>query len=262
VRDPFEALLRRHGFRESVALRDRVAFGLTMPLSSEAAGTLSLSTSLELEDLTISRDGGTLRDERLRMLDVSLQRYWRTGRTAQYAAILQAVKGLGGLNSGLDAVDLETDIRREDFVLFRYSFTRLELLTDRWSWRLDGFAQQTAYVLPYSQRFKIGGERLGRGFEVAEIAGDQGLGAKVELRRRIHDLPSLRGNVALYGVYDIGATWKQSGGGRESAATAGFGVRVQTERVLGALEIAKPLTHPDVEGKRDAALFIELNYRL
>ena len=40
-----------------------------------------------------------------------------------------------------------------------------------------------AYVLPDSERFKIGGDRLGRGFEVAEIAGDSGIGAKIELRR-------------------------------------------------------------------------------
>ena len=47
--------------------------------------------------------------------------------------------------------------------------------------RLDALAQQTPHTLPYGERFKIGGDRLGRGFEVTEIAGDQGLGAKVEV---------------------------------------------------------------------------------
>jgi hemolysin activation/secretion protein len=41
--------------------------------------------------------------------------------------------------------------------------------------RIDALSQQTAYTLPYGERFKIGGDRLGRGFEVAEIAGDQGM---------------------------------------------------------------------------------------
>ena len=39
------------------------------------------------------------------------------------------------------------------------------------------------FVFPDSERFKIGGDRLGRGFEVAEIAGDRGIGGKLELRR-------------------------------------------------------------------------------
>jgi hemolysin activation/secretion protein len=243
-------------------LRDVLTLELNSPLSRDGARTLSLSTALELEDLTILRDDVELRDERLRMLNVSLNGSWKTASDAQYMSVLQAVKGLGGLNSGLDALDLENDARRADFLLFRYSITRVELLSERWSWRFDGFAQHAAYGLPYGQRFKIGGERLGRGFEIAEIAGDQGLGAKVELHRRLRELPAVGGNLSAYGVYDIGAAWKRDGDGRESAATIGLGLRVQASRVFGSLEVAKPLTHADVEGKRDGAVFLEFNYRL
>jgi hemolysin activation/secretion protein len=157
---------------------------------------------------------------------------------------------------------LSEDLRREDFLLFKLTMTRLARINDRWSWRVDGFAQQTAYVLPYSQRFKIGGDRLGRGFEVAEIAGDQGIGAKVELRRRMRGVPVLSGTLSTYGFYDIGATRKQDVSGDESAATGGFGVRLQGGRASGSIEIAKPLTHADVEGRRDLAVFVEVNYRL
>jgi hemolysin activation/secretion protein len=68
--------------------------------------------------------------------------------------------------------------------------------------------------------------------------------------------------LSAYGVYDIGAAWKRDGDGRESAATIGLGLRVQASRVFGSLEVAKPLTHADVEGKRDGAVFLEFNYRL
>ena len=47
--------------------------------------------------------------------------------------------------------------------------------------------------------------------------------------------------------------------GRESAATAGFGFAVQGRRVSSVVELAKPLTHPDVEGRKDLALFAELS---
>src|SRR5262245_47452257 len=49
--------------------------------------------------------------------------------------------------------------------------------------------------------------------------------------------------------------------GRESAATAGAGVGMNGARLNGHLEVAKPFTHPDVEGNRDTMLFAELSLR-
>jgi hypothetical protein len=46
--------------------------------------------------------------------------------------------------------------------------------------------------------------------------------------------------------------------GRESAATAGFGFAMQGGRVTSMVELAKPLTHPDVEGSKDLSLFAEI----
>jgi hemolysin activation/secretion protein len=112
--------------------------------------------------------------------------------------------------------------------------------------------------LPYNERFKIGGDRLGRGFEVAEIAGDQGIGAKVEARRRLINAPTQLGRTSVYGFYDVGAAWKQDVAGRESAATTGFGFATQGRRTSGSIELAQPLTHPDVEGSVDLSLFAEL----
>jgi hemolysin activation/secretion protein len=116
-------------------------------------------------------------------------------------------------------------------------------------------------VLPDSERFKIGGDRLGRGFEVAEIAGDSGLGGKLELRRDLLNTDTFMGRLSAYGFYDIGAAWKQDQPGRESAATAGTGLAIQGATLTGYLEIAAPLTGPDIEGKLDPSVFAELSYR-
>jgi hemolysin activation/secretion protein len=175
----------------------------------------------------------------------------------QYASSADLVKGLDGLGSGLAAVDLTSDPRSADFTLTRLSFTRFSRFGERWSLRLDALGQLTAYVLPYGERFKIGGERLGRGFEVAEIAGDQGLGAKLEGRSRLLNAPASLGRASIYGFYDVGAAWKQDARGRESAATAGFGFATQGDRFSGTLELAQPLTHADVEGRKDLTLFAE-----
>ena len=124
--------------------------------------------------------------------------------------------------------------------------------------RLDALGQQTPHTLPYGERFKIGGERLGRGFEVAEIAGDEGIGAKVELRRGLRRrarAPPRRISVRLLrhrrGV--------QTGrAGARVGRHGGLRLRGSGRRVSSIIELAKPLTHPDVEGRKELALFAEL----
>lgn len=244
--------------RDDEFLRDRITLAVTRPLARDSRVSITLSAGLDLDDLEILRSGSRLRDERLRMIEFSSSLRWRGGTRTQYAALLELVQGLDGLGSGLAAADLVVDPRRADFSLTRLSLTRLTRLGETWSVRLDAFAQQSAYVLPYGQRFKIGGDRLGRGFEIAEIAGDQGLGAKVELRRRLERSPAALGRASLYTFYDLGATWKQDVPGRESAATAGFGFATQNGPLSASIELAQPLTHPDVEGHKSLALFGEL----
>ncbi len=117
-------------------------------------------------------------------------------------------------------------------------------------------------MLPDSERFKIGGDRLGRGFEVAEIAGDRGLGGKIELRRDLLNTEGMFGRLSTYGFYDIGAAWKQDHAGprvgghrRNRFRPAGL----DAHRAI--CEVAAPLTGPDIEGKNDASVFAELSYR-
>jgi hemolysin activation/secretion protein len=102
---------------------------------------------------------------------------------------------------------------------------------------------------------------LGRGFEVAEVAGDRGAGAKLQLLRDLPHESRILGKASFYGFYDFGAVWSQDSNLRESAATAGAGVGLNGGPVTGYLEVAKPLTHPDVDGRKGARLFFELASR-
>ena len=244
--------------RDDDYLRDLASIAYTRPLPKFERANLVLSAALDLDDLTILRSGELLRDERLRMLSIGPRWGWRHERGAQYFVGVDVVQGLDGLGSDLRALDIEDDLRRADFTLTRVTFTRVSRFGESWTLRLDALGQQTPYILPYGERFKIGGDRLGRGFEVAEIAGDEGLGAKVEVRRSLDNAPAVLSGAALYGFYDIGAAFKNDVPGRESAATAGFGFAVQHRRMSSTIELAKPLTHPDVEGRKDLALFAEL----
>jgi hemolysin activation/secretion protein len=252
--DPHEPVIDR----DDDYLRDRASVSFARPLPKFERANFVLAAALDLDDLEILRSGDRLRDERLRMLSLSPRWSWRHERGAQYFVGLDVVKGLDAMGSGLTAPDIEDDPRRADFTLTRLTFTRLSRFGESWSVRFDALGQQTPHTLPYVERFKIGGERLGRGFEVAEIAGDEGVGAKVELRRGLDAAPAIVRGASLYGFYDIGAAFKNDTPGRESAATAGFGFAVQGRRISSVIELAKPLTHPDVEGRKELALFAEL----
>lgn len=254
--DPLESGIDR----EDRYLRDRTSVTVSVPIAEAARKTSTFSVGLAYEDLLIDRDETLLRDERLRMLELGWNWLWRSSDATQNAATLEIVKGLGGLGSRLVATDLSDDPRQRDFTVALATYTRVVRLDDRWTTRVDTFAQYTGHVLPYSERFKIGGDRLGRGFEIAEIAGDRGLGAKIELSRSLSGTPALLGRTSIYGFYDIGAAWKNDLPGRESAATGGVGIGMQNGRAVGHLELAKPLTHPDVEGRKKLSAFLDLTF--
>jgi hemolysin activation/secretion protein len=241
-------------------IQQQAAFKLTRPLRQDSAVSLSAGLGLEADDLTIDREGNAIREDRLRILETSLRGAFRVG-AMQYSASLQVRKGLNALGGGLQAEDIANDPRRADFLLTQLSASAYRRLEEAWSLRLDVFAQHSGYILPDSERFKIGGDRLGRGFEVAAIAGDGGLGGKLELRRDLLNTETLFGRLSAYGFYDIGSAWKQDEPGRESAATAGTGFALQGSKLTGYLEVASPITGPDIEGKRHASVFGELSYR-
>jgi hemolysin activation/secretion protein len=240
--------------------RDRYALRFVQPVQASDAAKLAVSAGFDFDDLDLSRNGERLRSEKLRILEVGVRRNGAFTAQTPYMYAIQARKGLQSFGAELDARDLAIDRRRLDFTLVRLQFTQLYRFQDQWSLRLDALAQQSAYVLPDAERYKIGGERLGRGFEMTEIAGDQGAGAKLELRRTLRT--ELLTHASLYGFYDVGAVWKQDGGERESASSAGLGFALDFGRFGGFIELAKPLTDADIEGDRSAKVFAELRLKL
>ena len=241
--------------------RQRATMGVSRPLRQDSKLTLVASGAFEADDLTIDRDGLSIREDRMRVIDAGLRASWAGETATQYSMNLRMRKGLDAFGAGLQATDLLVDPRRADFLITLLQGSSSRRFAERWSVRFDGFSQYTRHVLPDTERFKIGGDRLGRGFEVAEIAGDSGLGAKIELRRDMLSTESFIGRLSAYGFYDIGAAWKNDRPGRESAATAGTGVSISGGSLTGYLEVAAPLTGPDIEGKHKASVFAELSYR-
>jgi hemolysin activation/secretion protein len=248
--------------RDDRYLRERASLRLTQPLDVPFGRSLALTAGLDWDDLEVLRSQFRFRDERLRVAELGARASGRFGTNSQYLLAMQLRQGMDGFGSRLDAKDLAYDPRRTDFLAVRMQFTQLTRFAQRWTVRVDALGQNSPYVLPDSERYKIGGERLGRGFEVTEIAGDRGIGAKAELRRDLIGTANAGVRMSAYGFYDFAAAWKQDVSGRESAVTSGLGLAFEYGAVGGSVEVAKPLTHADVEGQRDTKVFAELRLKL
>jgi hemolysin activation/secretion protein len=106
---------------------------------------------------------------------------------------------------------------------------------------------QWAFVpLLSSEQFTFGGNPLGRGYDPAELIGDRGASASLELRYDYGTNTMIR-SMQFYAFYDVGAVWNilvnASSPEKVSATSTGFGVRFSMNKfVSGNLMWAQPLT--------------------
>ena len=161
-------------------------------------------------------------------------------------------KGLDALRRRTaGATDLVDDPRRADFLrraAQRHRLSALRRTTGRCASTPSRNTRATCCRTASASRSAA--TASGRGFEVAEIAGDRGVGAKLELRRDL-STPSRCSGASRRTASTISAPpGSRIGPGRESAATAGTGFAISGQSLTGYLEVAAPLTGPDIEGKR------------
>lgn len=98
-----------------------------------------------------------------------------------------------------------------------------------------------------SEQFTFGGSQIGRGYDVAELIGDKGADASLELRYDLGTERFLIQAMQFYAFYDIGGIWnfKEIGGTprKVTASSTGLGVRFFMRKYLsGNLMWAQPLT--------------------
>ncbi len=237
--------------------RKLINLRITQPVRQDGSRILSVWGAFELEDLDIGLDGTILREDRLRSLAVGSSLSWRKDAN-QYFGSLELEQGLTGLGGGLHTVGDPDDPRRADFTIAELRLVRLAKLEHSWSFRWDLYGQYSPHILPSTKRFKVGGNRIGRGFEAAAISGDRGIGNKLKLTRQLDGFADWRQHTGLYGFYDLGTTWLEQTASRRSAASAGVGVSFGADWLSGHVELAKPLTHPDEDGNKDAKVFAEV----
>ena len=240
--------------------RDLYSIRLSRFVSRDQAGETSIWGKFEVDNLDVVQDGVLSREDRLRSVELGVAATKRSGSGARLLRF-ELEQAMAIFNSRQVSFSGAGETRRPDFTILRLHYVRSAELNESWSVRGDGFAQHSAKTLPSIKRFKVGGNRIGRGFEAAAASGDRGLGAKLEVRRRLTSDSRLFGVGTIYSYYDLGAAWKNDLRGRESAASAGLGYSFRSERLSGYFEAAKPLTHVDADGNKDVSLFFEFSFQ-
>jgi hemolysin activation/secretion protein len=133
-----------------------------------------------------------------------------------------------------------------EFSKLEFAVTRLQPLNDNWSARFATAGQIASTALLSSQEFYLGGLLFGRGYEAAEISGDNGIAGAMEIRFDQKVSNWLLESYQLYGFVDGGAVRDfRAGSDRTiSLSSAGGGVRFYFKEDFQAdVGIAFPLTY-------------------
>lgn len=221
---------------------------------------LSAWAGLEIDNIDVEVNNIATRADRLRSLESGVSLSWRAYTLQQlFSADLEA--GISGLGAQLVNYSNPGENLEENFAIVRLHYVALKPFGDAWSLRGDAWAQHSPHSLPSIRQFKVGGGRVGRGFDAAALSGDRGLANKLELRRQMASGLPLADRLDAYLFYDIGSAWRHSSPGRESAASTGLGISIRSKSLAGYLELARPLTHADADGNREPGIFVELTSR-
>lgn len=134
------------------------------------------------------------------------------------------------------------------FTKFYASASRLQQIYGRFSAYFYATGQYSFNPLLSSEQFAYGGSQLGRGYDPAEIIGDEGAAGSVEIRANF--APTVYGiqmSAQPYIFYDAGVIWNLKNvpgvNMKQSCTSVGFGMRFTfTQYLSGNLMFAQPLT--------------------
>lgn len=244
-----------------------LALGLSYQLTRQRFSNLSFSVTIDGRN----SDGdflvnNPLTRDRVRALRMGLEydgadpwdgyNYLRT-------TLNKGIRVFGSSNSG--DLNLSREAAKPDFLYFDFAYSRQQKLSSsiQLAGQLKG--QISAHPLFSSEEFGFGGASLGKAYDPSEILGDSGLAGQVELRYTGFNA-GINYGIVPYVYYDIGKVWNKDPNGRDiSAASAGFGFRLQTQSgFAGELGLAFPLTKetesPLYGDKKSPRLLIQASY--
>ena len=267
--------LQQYSFKHDISLNPRFAFStLASYVNSKPGGNIG---SLGIESNSVTLEVGASysavmqRDETLRLsvflagkntngdIDVNPLTKDRVRALRLKAAytLIDSWRGQHILNlqfnQGLDIagaskagdLNLSRSEADPDFKYFTLDYTRYQVLPYDFVGLFKLSSQYSTTPLFSSEEAGIGGMDFGRAYNSSEILGDHQLAGSIEIQ--YSGFESIF-NLAYtpYAFYDLGKVWnRDSGSSDESAASAGFGIKLKHTNGLSAnFGVAWPLTRP------------------
>jgi hemolysin activation/secretion protein len=241
--------------------RERITIGVRQPVHRVAAARIDLFSNLTSYDVEQQDTAGQpVREDRIRAIDIGVSLSHLTASALRQDLTVRVTHGIDGIGAewlgplGVQAPTL--DYLRADL---SYRLTRRFL--ESWQAQLALQAQVSNDQLPVSEQFLIGGRQLGGAFDPASVAGDEGIGVRLETSRDLQTSMRLQ----LYGYYDHGFSRANDPNGRsDSASSIGTGIRVGWRSLSGSLEVALPIDKPRTNPIADAGtrVFFTLTQRI
>jgi hemolysin activation/secretion protein len=267
--DPGFTLAALKAHSEAVRIGPRLAYPVIRSRGENLtidSGLASASVSTDLLNQQFNRENYRLADLRATYSIAG----WFGGATAIIGQITQGLDVLSATPAGDPMVSRRGAV--PDFTKLNGEFKHIQPLFDAFGGKvsaaLSGYGQYALNTLYSAEGFALGGARVGRGYDPAELIGDHGLAAASELRYddTITDIPYLS-SYQLYGFYDVGQVWNHDPallGPSHALSSAGVGIRlISNEGYTAGFEIAQPLTRaPSTEnGDKPTRFYFDLSIR-
>ena len=236
------------------------------PLIRSRAMTLRTRGSLSFLNAAVDIGGSRSTSDRIRTINAGItfsQSGFLRGGTGLGVEMVQAVPFL----DSSDAAEMSRKDADTAFTKLTADFARTQILWGGLLLGLNATAQLTRSPLPASAEFAVGGPRFGRGYDSAEITGEDGFAVSAELRYPWDTSWSFLPRLTPYLFYDFGKVWNEASassvGASESLASTGLGLRGRLP--LGAtldFEYARPLTRvPSDDPNKTGRLFLFIRIR-
>ena len=150
-------------------------------------------------------------------------------------------------NTNPDTAQTSRPGGRADYTKVTLQMTRLQAIKGPWSLYGQFTGQWAFNPLLSSEQYTWGGSQLGRGYDVAELIGDRGIGGGIELRYDLGIGKFFVQSVQPYIFYDAGEIWNKkvaSGSpGKLNATSTGIGMRFYgTKYISGNIMWTQTLT--------------------
>ena len=181
--------------------------------------------------------------EKVRALQAHMQ-WQKTGPQSSQNAKATLTQGINGLGAGQQqTAGLLSNTARFDFSRLNVDYELRWRFQNLWGAAFAASGQASTDTLPTSERVSFGSWRFGRGYLAGEAAGDQGVGASVELNRLI-PLPNQRWIKSLepYLLYEEARTkFHRNTFASQTLRSSSLGVRFGDQRTYALdLSVSKP----------------------